>query len=314
MAESKTALVTGGAGFIGSHLVDRLLELEYRVVVIDDLSGGKLKNLNPAASFRHSDITQPSASEVFQREQPDLVFHLAAQTSVPYSTRDPVKDSETNVTGTLRMLEAARRHGVEKFIYSSTGGALYGDPQVDPCPDDHPVMPLSPYGMSKYLGEQYLDFYQRLYRLNYTILRYGNVYGPRQDPHGEAGVIAIFTQAMLEGKQPEIFGDGDQERDFVMVEDVVEANIRAIDGGDGLAMNIGTGQKTSINRLFDLLKTIIGYRWEALHGPARLGDVYQISLHSGMAEKELGWTARVELEEGLRRTVEYFRQTVHSTR
>ena len=314
MAEAKTALVTGGAGFIGSHLVDRLLELEYRVVVVDDLSAGKLKNLNPAASFHHSDITQPSVSEVFQREQPDLVFHLAAQTSVSRSTRDPVKDSETNVTGTLRMLEAARRQGVDKLIYSSTGGALYGDPQVDPCPDDHPVMPLSPYGMSKYLGEQYLDFYRRMYRLNSTTLRYGNVYGPRQDPHGEAGVIAIFTQAMLEGKQPEIFGDGDQERDFVYVEDVVEANILAIDGGNSLALNIGTGQKTSINRIFDLLKSIIGYRWEPLHGPARLGDVYQISLGSGLAERELSWTAQVELDEGLRRTVDYFRHVVNSIR
>jgi UDP-glucose 4-epimerase len=314
MAEGKTVLVTGGAGFIGSHLVDRLLELEYRVVVIDDLSGGKLKNLNPAASFHHVDITQPSAAEVFQREQPDLVFHLAAQTSVSYSIRDPVKNSEANVTGTLRMLEAARRYGVEKFIYSSTGGALYGDPQVHPCPDDHPVMPLSPYGMSKYLGELYLEFYRRLYRINYTSLRYGNVYGPRQDPHGEAGVVAIFSQAMLEGKQPEIFGDGDQERDFVCVDDVVEANILAIKRGDGLAMNIGTGQKTSINRVFDLLKGIIGYRWEPLHGPARLGDVYQISLHSGTAERELGWKAQVDLEDGLRRTVEYFRQAVHSIR
>jgi UDP-glucose 4-epimerase len=314
MAEGKTVLVTGGAGFIGSHLVDRLLELEYRVVVIDDLSGGKLKNLNPAASFHHVDITQPSAAEVFQHEQPDLVFHLAAQTSVSYSIRDPVKNSEANVTGTLRMLEAARRYGVEKFIYSSTGGALYGDPQVHPCPDDHPVMPLSPYGMSKYLGELYLEFYRRLYRINYTSLRYGNVYGPRQDPHGEAGVVAIFSQAMLEGKQPEIFGDGDQERDFVCVDDVVEANILAIKRGDGLAMNIGTGQKTSINRVFDLLKGIIGYRWEPLHGPARLGDVYQISLHSGTAERELGWKAQVDLEDGLRRTVEYFRQAVHSIR
>ena len=314
MAEGKTVLVTGGAGFIGSHLVDRLLELEYRVVVIDDLSGGKLKNLNPAASFHHVDITQPSAAEVFQREQPDLVFHLAAQTSVSYSIRDPVKNSEANVTGTLRMLEAARRYGVEKFIYSSTGGALYGDPQVHPCPDDHPVMPLSPYGMSKYLGELYLEFYRRLYRINYTSLRYGNVYGPRQDPHGEAGVVAIFSQAMLEGKQPEIFGDGDQERDFVCVDDVVEANILAIKRGDGLAMNIGTGQKTSINRVFDLLKGIIGYRWEPLHGPARLGDVYQISLHSGTAERELGWKAQADLEDGLRRTVEYFRQAVHSIR
>ena len=314
MIDGKTALVTGGAGFIGSHLVDRLLELRYRVVVIDDLSAGKLKNLNTAATFHHSDITQPAASEVFQREQPDLVFHLAAQTSVSNSTRDPVRDSEVNVIGTLRMLEAARRYGVEKFIYSSTGGALYGEPEVDPCPDDHPITPLAPYGMSKYLGELDMEFYRRMYRLNYTSLRYGNVYGPRQDPHGEAGVVAIFTQAMLEGKQPEIFGDGDQERDFVCVADVVEANILAIDRGHGMAMNIGTGQKTSINRIFELLKSIIGYRWGPLHSAARLGDVYQISLGSARAREELGWTPQVELEDGLRQTVEYFRETVQAAR
>ena len=314
MPEAKTALVTGGAGFIGSHLVDRLLALEYRVVIIDNLSGGKLKNLNPAATFHHSDITQSSVNEVFQREQPDLVFHLAAQTSVPYSTREPVKDSEINVVGTLRMLEAVQRFGVDKLIFSSTGGALYGDPEVDPCPDDHPVIPLSPYGMSKYLGEQYMEFYHRLYRLNFTSLRYGNVYGPRQDPHGEAGVVAIFSQAMLEGKQPEIFGDGEQERDFVCVDDVVEANILAIDRGDGMHMNVGTGQRTSINRVFELLKSIIGYRWDAVHGPARLGDVYQISLDSARAAQELGWTPQVDLEEGLRRTVDYFRQTVQTVR
>ncbi len=313
MVEAKTALVTGGAGFIGSHVVDRLLELEYRVVIIDNLSGGKLKNLNPAATFHHCDITQPAVVDVFQREQPELVFHLAAQTSVPYSVRETVRDSQINVVGTLRVLEAARRFGIDKFIFSSTGGALYGDPEVEPCPDDHPVVPLSPYGMSKYLAEQYLEFYHRLYRLNFTSLRYGNVYGPRQDSQGEAGVIAIFTQAMVEGKQPEIFGDGDQERDFVCVDDVVEANILAIDRGDGMHMNVGTGQKTSITRIFELLRGIIGYKWGPRHGPPRLGDVFQISLESTRAAQELGWTAQVDLEEGLRRTVEHFRQAVATT-
>ena len=314
MVEGKTALVTGGAGFIGSHLVDRLLSLGYRVVVIDNLSSGKLKNLNPAASFHHSDITQPASAEVFQMEQPDFVFHLAAQTSVSYSTRDPVKDSEVNIIGTLRMLEASRRHGVEKFIYSSTGGALYGEPEVDPCPDDHPVTPLAPYGMSKRMGELEMEFYRRIYRLNYTSLRYGNVYGPRQDPHGEAGVIAIFSQAMLQGKQPEIFGDGNQERDFICVDDVVEANILATDRGDSMAMNIGTGQRTSINQIFELLKDIIGYKWGPVHSAARLGDVYQISLETTRAQQELGWTARVGLEEGLRQTVDYFRETAQAAR
>lgn len=314
MIEGKTALVTGGAGFIGSHMVDRLLALGYRVAIIDNLSSGKLKNLNPAATFHHSDITQPAVSEVFQREQPDLVFHMAAQTSVSYSTRNPVQDSEVNVIGTLRMLEAARRHGVDKFIYSCTGGALYGDPEVDPCPDDHPVTPLSPYGFSKHLGELNMEFYRRIYRLNYTSLRYGNVYGPRQDPHGEAGVIAIFCQAMLDGKQPEIFGDGNQERDFIYVADVVEANILAINRADNMSMNIGTGQRTSINRIFESLKEIIEYRWGPIHSAARLGDVHQISLDCARANRELNWTPQVDLEDGLRQTVEYFRETSQSAR
>jgi len=314
MAGTRTALVTGGAGFIGSHLVDRLLALGYRVVVIDNLSTGKLKNLNPAATFHHADITQPAVADVFQREQPGLVFHLAAQTSVARSTRDPVMDGETNALGTLRVLEAARRHGLEKFIYSSTGGALYGEPETNPCTDDHPIAPLSPYGMSKFIGELYLQFYRRMYRLNYTSLRYGNVYGPRQDPQGEAGVVAIFTQAMLEGRQPEVFGDGDQERDFLSVDDAVEANICAIDRGDGLALNIGTGQKTSVNRIYELLGSIIGFRWEPLHRPARLGDVHQISLDNTRAARELGWTPKVTLEDGLSRTVEYFRQAVQAVR
>lgn len=314
MAETRTALVTGGAGFIGSHLVDRLLILGYRVVVIDNLSTGKLKNLNPAATFHHADITQPAFADLFQQEQPSLVFHLAAQTSVSRSTRHPVKDGETNALGTLRVLEAARRGGIEKFIYSCTGGALYGEPETNPCVDDHPIAPLSPYGMSKYVGELYLQLYRRMYRLNYTSLRYGNVYGPRQDPHGEAGVVAIFTQAMLEGRPPEIFGDGNQERDFLCVDDVVEANICAIGRGDGLALNIGTGQKTSVNRIYELLRSIIGFRRAPSYGPARLGEVYQISLDNSGAVRELGWTPKVSLEDGLSRTVDYFRQTVQAVR
>ena len=185
---------------------------------------------------------------------------------------------------------------------------------MDPCPNDHPVIPLSPYGFSKYLGELEMQFYHRLYRLNYTSLRYGNVYGPRQDPHGEAGVVAIFSQAMLEGKQPEIFGDGTGERDFVSVFDVVEANILAIDRGDGMAMNIGSGEKTSINCIFELLKGIIEYRWDPVHSAARLGDVYQISLESALARQELGWTPQVSLEDGIRLTADYFRETARAAR
>jgi UDP-glucose 4-epimerase len=313
MAQAKTALVTGGAGFIGSHLVDRLLTEGYRVVIVDDLSTGKLKNLNPAATFHHTDITHPSVQEVFTRERPDLVFHLAAQISVTDSTKDPIKDGEINVIGTLRLLEAARRSGIDKFIYSSTGGALYGDPAVTPCTEQTPIAPLSPYGLSKYLAEQYVELYQRLYHLNYTILRYGNVYGPRQDPHGEAGVVAIFAQAMLKGRQPQIFGTGDQERDFVYVGDIVEANMLAIDHDDNSAFNIGTGQGTSVNRIFELLKSIINYRWDATRRSPRQGEVYKISLECSKAYQELKWSPKVSLEEGLQETVEFFRKTVKTT-
>ena len=314
MAEAKTALVTCGAGFIGSHLVDRLLSSEYRVVIVDNLSTGKLKNLNTAATFHHVDITHSSINEVFHREQPDLVFHLAAQASVSVSTKDPIHDSNVNVIGTLHLLEAARRHGTEKFIYSSTGGALYGEPEHNPCTEEHPVAPMSPYGVSKYVCELYLQLYHRLYQLDYTTLRYGNVYGPRQEPHGEAGVVAIFAQAMLEGKQPQIFGDGNQERDFVYIDDVVDANLLAIDTGDNRAFNIGTGENTSVNRIFESLKGIINYRWGPEHGPARPGDVYQISLDSSKAVQELGWTPKTSLEDGLNQTVEYFRQAVRTAR
>ena len=314
MAEPKTALVTGGAGFIGSHLVDRLLSLGHAVIVVDNLSTGKLSNLNPSATFHHLDLTHPSVDEVFQREQPDLVFHLAAQVSVSQSTKDPIHDNEVNVFGTLRLLEAARRSGVEKIIYSSTGGALYGEPETIPCAEQHPILPISPYGVSKYVAELYLDLYHRLYQINYTTLRYGNVYGPRQEAHGEAGVVAIFAQAMLEGRQPQIFGDGSQQRDFVYVGDVVGANINAIGHGDGQAFNIGTGEKTSINQIFESLQSLTGYRWTAEHGPARQGDVYQISLDSSKAISELGWTPQVSLENGLRQTVEYFRSTAGADR
>jgi UDP-glucose 4-epimerase len=311
MPEAKTALVTGGAGFIGSHLADRLLSLGYKVVVVDNLNTGKAKNLNSAAAFHHADITQGSLQEVFQRERPALAFHLAAHVSVSQSTRDPVGDAKINLLGTLHLLEAARRYGIEKFIYSSTGGALYGEPETNPCTEEHPIVPLSPYGVSKYQAEQYLELYHRLYRLNYTTLRYGNVYGPRQDPHGEAGVVAIFAQAMLEGMQTQIFGDGGQERDFIYVDDVVEANVCAITRGDGQAFNIGTGEGTSVNRVFQLLRDIIGYESAPVYRPPRLGEVYRISLDWGKAARELGWAPQVGLEEGLRRTVEYFRTRIH---
>ena len=309
MPYQRSALVTGGAGFIGSHLVDRLVGEGYRVIIVDDLSTGKLKNLNHDATFYHLDITHSSLLDVFKRENPDLVFHLAAQSSVPRSIQDPILDNEVNVLGTLRLLEVCRRTGVEKVIYSSTGGALYGDPEVIPCPDDAPVAPISPYGMSKYMAEQYLDFYGRQYRQNYTTLRYGNVYGPRQDPHGEAGVVAIFILATLTGHRPTIYGDGSQARDFVCVDDVVEANMAAVHRGHRQSMNIASGQLTSVNELFAMLREITGYRWEAEHRPARAGDVYRISLECTRAQEELGWVARTPLNEGLARAVQFVKDS-----
>lgn len=309
MAYQRSALVTGGAGFIGSHLVDRLVDEGYRVIIVDDLTTGKLKNLNHEAIFHHMSITHPSLEDVFKRERPDLVFHLAAQSSVSRSVREPIVDNEVNVLGTLRLLEVSRRTGVQKIIYSSTGGALYGDPEEVPCPDDAPIEPVSPYGMSKYMAEQYFDFYGRQHRLNYTTLRYGNVFGPRQDPHGEAGVVAIFILAMLTGHRPRIFGDGNQARDFVSVDDVVDANLAAIHRGNRQSFNIASGQLTTVNDLFGMLRNIIGYRWEADHGPARTGDVYRISLDCTRALEELGWEARTSLADGLARTVQHVKES-----
>ena len=307
MAEGVKALVTGGAGFIGSHLVDRLLADGYRVAVIDNLRGGHLQNLNKDATFYQTDITQPGIEDIFSREQPELVFHLAAQTSVAQSTQNPVDDVSVNVIGTLRMLDASRKQGIDKFIYSSTGGAMYGDPTDNPCSEETPAKPISPYGLSKRVTEEYIDLFHRLYRLNYTVLRYGNVYGPRQDPHGEAGVVAIFAQAMLEGRQPRIFGDGDQERDFIYVADVVESNIRAIHRGSHRIYNIGSGESSSVNHIFQSLKKTLGYREEAEHRPRRPGDVHKICLECSKARKDLQWSPQYDLEQGLEATVNYFR-------
>ncbi len=302
----QTVLVTGGAGFIGSHLVDRLLSLGHRVVVVDDLSTGRLHNLNKRATFYHCSVTYPGLEEIIEREQPDIVNHHAAQISVAQSVKDPVKDAEINIHGTLRLIELARRNGVEKVIFPSSGGTVYGEPQYVPCDEKHPINPISPYALSKHVAEEYLQLYHHTYRLDYVTLRYGNVYGPRQDPHGEAGVIAIFAKAMLEGKRPRIYGTGEQERDFIYVDDVIDANILAMEEGHG-EYNVGTGQGTSVNRIFETLKGIIKYRWEPVYGPARLGEVFKIFLNSSSLRKQLEWAPRVSLEDGLARTVEYFR-------
>ena len=309
MVSPRTVLVTGGAGFLGSHLVDRLLDLGHRVVVVDDLSTGRLQNLNKGATFYHASITSPALGEIIEREKPDVISHYAGQASVTQSVRDPSKDAEINIQGSVRLIEASRRNGIGKFIYASDA-AVYGELQSTPCNEDHPIQPISPFGLSKYVVEEYLRLYHRLHRLNYSVLRYGSVYGPCQDLHGEAGVIAAFTSSMLDGKQPRIFGTGNHERDFVYIDDAIEANILAMKGEAVGSFNIGSGKSISVNAVFELLKKILKYRWNPSFVPARPGESTTVSLDFSRAERELGWRPTVTLEEGIRHTVERHRHPV----
>ena len=310
MTERTKALVTGGAGFIGSHLVDELLENGYDVAVVDNLSSGQLRNLNHQATFHHAELNDVRLNQIIQRERPEIVFHLAAQSSVRQSSLDPVADADANVMGTIRLVAAAAAEGVEKIIFSSTGGAIYGDPETIPCDEDTPINPLTPYALSKYVGEQYLELFNETYGLDYTILRYANVYGPGQNPDGEAGVIAIFAGMMLSERRPQIYGDGLQQRDFVYVSDVVRANLAAVNKGHGRTYNIGTGQQVSVEQIYQMLQQITGFEQEPDYRPKRAGEVLNIALDSARAQQELRWTPEVSLEEGLRRSVEYVRASL----
>ena len=260
-------LVTGGAGFIGSHVVDAYLAQGHDVVVVDNLSTGRKANLNPDATFYQADIRGSELEGIFAREEPQIVNHHAAQVDVRRSVADPIFDADVNVTGTLNLLECARHHGVEKVIYISTGGAVYGEPEYLPCDEAHPIRPLAPYGVSKHTVEHYLFLYRHNHGLPYTILRYPNVYGPRQDPYGEAGVVAIFTKQLLQGEQATIYGDGFQERDFVYVGDCAWANVLALTAGENDIYNLASGEGTTINALFALLKEITGSGRAAAYGP-----------------------------------------------
>jgi len=303
-------LVTGGAGFIGSHVVDTYIEHGYRVVVVDDLSTGRASNLNPAAKFYQLDIRSPGLAEIFEAEQPDYVNHHAAQMDVRRSVADPLFDAEVNILGTLNLIECAKRHQVRHIVYISSGGTVYGEPQYLPCDEVHPVNPICQYGVSKHTVEHYLYLYQVNYGLNYTVLRYPNVYGPRQDPKGEAGVIAIFTGQMLTGKQVVINGDGEQQRDFVYVGDCARANLLALTANHSVGVyNLGCGQGASVNQIFAALQKITDYPHSAQHGPAKLGETRHIYLDASKARRELDWTPTLSLEEGLTRTVDYFRAT-----
>jgi UDP-glucose 4-epimerase len=301
-------LVTGGAGFIGSNVVDAYVAAGHEVLVVDDLSAGKRANVNPAATLHEIDIASPALVDLVLAERPDVINHHAAQTSVRHSVGDPLDDCRRNILGSLNVIEAARQAGTGKLIYISSGGAIYGEPSTLPCPEDHPIVPDSPYGASKHAPEHYLDIYHRLHGLNYSVLRYGNVYGPRQDPFGEAGVIAIFTAQMLADQPVTINGSGDQERDFVYVGDVVRANLSLLTAGDGEAFNIGSGEGTTVNQIYELLKEATGYTLDAIHGPAKAGETFRIYLNINKAATNLNWKPEVSLRDGLMQTVESLRK------
>lgn len=299
-------LVTGGAGFIGSHVVDLFVSQGYEVVVVDNLSTGRVTNLNPAAKFYQTDIRSPEVAEIVARERPDFISHHAAQIDVRRSVADPLFDAEVNVLGSIRLIEAARQYGVQRFVYISTGGAVYGEPEYLPCDEAHPINPICPYGISKHTVEHYLFLAHYNYGLNYTVLRYPNVYGPRQDPHGEAGVVAIFCGRMLRQEPVTIYGDGLQERDFLYVGDCARANLLAVQQAQDGIYNLGTGRGANINELFDILREITHYPLRPGYGPAKVGETYKIYLQAAKAARDLGWQPTLSLSEGLSQTVAYF--------
>lgn len=299
-------LVTGGAGFIGSHIVETHVAAGHDVVVVDDLSSGKREYVPAGVTFYHMDIRDPELSQVFELEQPDAVNHQAAQVSVSRAVADPVHDASVNVAGLANMLEQAREHGVRKVVFASSC-AVYGEPDELPLQEDHPISPLSPYGQSKWTGEHYLELYRRLYELPFTALRYANVYGPRQDPFGEAGVITIFVEQMLDDLPVTIYDDGNQTRDFVYVGDVARANLQALNHGDSGVYNVGTGRAVSINQLFEALRELAGYHRAPRYDPPRPGDIRHSVLDPARAMRELKWEPAMPFEEGLARTIEFFR-------
>jgi len=301
-------LVTGGAGFIGSHVVDAYLQEGHDVSIIDNLSTGKKKNINSKSRFYKLDICSGEVEKVFAEGRFDLVNHHAAQIDVRKSVADPVFDAKTNIIGLLNILQNCIRHGVKRFIFASTGGAIYGEQEEFPAKETHPTNPLSPYGIAKLSGEHYLFFCKNTYGLDSTVLRYANVYGPRQDPHGEAGVVAIFAQKLLRGEQPVINGDGMQTRDFVYVGDVARANVLALSYNGGGTFNIGTGKETTVRQLFRQLVDICGVKAEEIYGHPKNGEQKRSVIDFEKAKKTLGWSPHVFLEEGLKHTVEYFKE------
>ncbi len=299
-------LVTGGAGFIGSHVVDSYLQAGHAVVVIDDLSTGSMRNVNPKAQFHRLDIRSEEVEEIFKRQKFDVVNHHAAQMDVRRSVADPIFDASVNVLGSINIFELARRSGVKKIIFASTGGAIYGEQDFFPADEEHPLRPLSPYGITKLTSEKYLFYYRQVHGLDHVILRYANIYGPRQNPLGEAGVVAIFCNKMLKGGEPVINGDGEQTRDYTYVGDVVKANLLALECTRSDIFNIGTGIETNVNDVFHTLRRYLNPSCPERHGPAKEGEQRRSVISHKKIRSELRWVPGVPLEEGLRLTAEYF--------
>lgn len=301
-------LVTGGAGFIGSHVGEAFVREGHDVVIVDDLSSGREENVPAGAKLHVLDVRSGLIEDLMAKERPEVLCHHAAQMDVRRSVADPLFDAGVNIIGLLNLLEAGRKHGLQRVLFASTGGAIYGEQEVFPCPETHPTAPVSPYGVAKLASEKYLHFYHTEYGIRWVALRYANVYGPRQNPHGEAGVVAIFTEKLLRGEQPVINGDGKQTRDYVFVGDLVRANLLALNTDYCGPLNLGTGRETDVNTLFHLLCRACGVDMPERHGPAKPGEQRRSSIDSSLAKRVLGWEPEVDLERGLALTVEYFRQ------
>jgi len=300
-------LVTGGAGFIGSNLVDALIEQGHQVSIVDNFSTGQKENLNPKAEFYELDIQDKKLTEVFEAEKPEVVFHLAAQIDVRKSVADPVQDAKANILGSLNLLENCKNFKIKKFIFSSTGGAIYGDSDLIPTPENAPQMPISPYGIAKLSIEKYLHYYQVVHSLNYTILRYANVYGPRQNTQGEAGVVAIFCNKILSNQAPVINGDGLQTRDYVYVADVVAANLLALNSNKVETYNVGTSLENDVNKIAKLIKENIDTKIEFTHGSAKAGEQQRSCLDYSKIKNDLGWLPQTMLSSGIAATVDWFK-------
>ncbi len=298
-------LVTGGAGFIGSNIVDGLIEAGHQVIVVDNLSTGKKENLNEQAEFYNLDLRDQKLKEVFKENEISHVIHHAAQIDVQHSINDPLFDAQNNILSTINLLECCKAYNVKKIIYASSA-AVYGEPDYLPVDEEHPIKAMSPYGISKHTPEHYIKMYNDLYNLKYTIFRYANVYGPRQDPKGEGGVVSIFVYKMQAEERPVIFGDGQQTRDFIYVADLVKANLMALDQGDNVLINISTQSRDSVNDLVDYLNQILPYNLEPIYKEARKGDIRHSSLANTRAKELLDWTPDYDFKSGLKQTVNYY--------